>query len=105
MTHEELLELHRRHSDHCRCIMERKNKDYTGGEKAKDPFANFRAAETIGIHPIKGILLRMQDKIQRLNTFANDGKLSVENESSTDACHDLINYAILILGLIEDDES
>jgi len=104
MTHEELLQLHMQHTDHCRSIMERKNKDYTGGEEATDPFANFRAAKTIGLHPVKGILLRMQDKIQRLNTFTNDGKLSVENESATDACHDMINYAVLILGLIEDEE-
>ena len=103
MTHEELLELHYVTSVRCRRIMESKNKDYTGGSEACDPFANFRASETVGIHPIKGILLRMQDKIQRINSFANDGKLTVKEESVNDACEDIVNYAILIKAIASEE--
>jgi hypothetical protein len=87
----------------CRLIMAQKNRDYTGGSEASDPFANFVSSRSIGIHPVKGILLRCQDKIQRLNTFCNDGKLSVENESAEDACRDLLNYAVLMSAIIEDE--
>jgi hypothetical protein len=103
MTHENLLALHEDVSHHCRIIMAKKNRDYTGGSEASDPFANFVSSRSIGIHPVKGILLRCQDKIQRLNTFCNDGKLSVDNESAEDACKDLLNYAVLMLAIIEDE--
>ena len=83
--------------------MDVKNNDYSGGESAHDALANFKASESLGLHPITGLLLRMQDKLQRLKSFANDGKLAVPNESAEDACLDLVNYAILAKALIIDE--
>ncbi len=83
--------------------MDVKNNDYSGGEHAHDALANFKASESLGLHPITGLLLRMQDKLQRLKSFANDGKLAVPNESAEDACLDLVNYAILAKALIIDE--
>lgn len=79
----------------CHKIAIKKGNDYARGD---DPFANFRTSEAIGVKPIKGILIRMMDKIQRLNNYDVVGKL--DNESAEDAVMDIINYASLIGGLI-----
>ena len=83
--------------------MGKKNSDYTGGEKATDIFANFKAAKVLDIHPVKGILMRMMDKIQRIQSFTNDRKLQVPNESVDDACEDIINYAILAKAMLTEE--
>lgn len=83
----------------CHKIAIKKGNDYARGD---DPFANFRTAEAIGVKPIKGILIRMMDKIQRLNNYGVVGKL--DNESAEDAVMDIINYASLIGGLICEKE-
>lgn len=97
-----LLKLHEAACKKALKIMEVKNNDYSGGENAEDALANFKAATSLGLHPITGLLLRMQDKLQRLRSFAADGKLEVPNESAEDACIDLLNYAILAKALIEE---
>jgi hypothetical protein len=83
----------------CHKIAIKKGNDYARGD---DPFANFRTAEAIGVKPIKGILIRIMDKIQRLNNYGVVGKL--DNESAEDAVMDIINYASLIGGLICEKE-
>jgi hypothetical protein len=102
----------------CHKIAIKKGNDYARGD---DPFANFRTAEAIGVKPIKGILIRMMDKIQRLNNYGVVGKLDnesaedarlnnygvvgkLDNESAEDAVMDIINYASLIGGLICEKE-
>ncbi len=103
MTIEDLLELHEETCDKCRDIMAKKNNDYTGGKTAKDIFANFKASQILNIHPVKGILMRMVDKIQRIQSFTNDRKLEVPNESVYDACEDIINYAILAKAMLTEE--
>ena len=49
MTITELLELHDETCTKCKEIMERKNNDYTGGEKATDIFANFKASKVLDV--------------------------------------------------------
>jgi hypothetical protein len=98
MTAAELIELHAVTCRGCRDIMKAKNTDYCGG--SGDPFANFRISEMIGIHPALGILMRMTDKMQRIRSFVTNGTLAVKTESFEDACHDLINYSILLKGLL-----
>ena len=88
------------HDDLCqagKAIMAKKNHDYRGG--TGDPYANFRGASLLGINPVTGILLRMQDKIMRVKTFAEKGKLKVDNEGVKDALVDIVNYSVLIWGL------
>jgi hypothetical protein len=103
MTIKELLELHDKTCKSCKEIMGKKNSDYTGGERATDIFANFKASKVLDIHPVKGILMRMMDKIQRIQSFTNDHKLQVPNESVDDACEDIINYAILALAMLKEE--
>lgn len=92
----ELLEIHERTSEICRAVMRQKNSDYTGGTSKDDPFANFNMSSAFGVPPIIGILLRIGDKMRRIQSFANDGTLRVAGESVFDACEDIVNYAILI---------
>jgi hypothetical protein len=93
---EELLQIHEETSQKCREVMRRKNSDYTGGDSVDDPFANFNMSSAFGIDPVIGILLRIGDKMRRIQSFAADGALRVSGETVNDACEDIVNYAILI---------
>ena len=79
-------------------ILHAKNHDYTAG--SPDPFANFRLAELEGVDPVKGVMVRVSDKMQRLRAFIRSGKLLVKGESFEDAIHDIIGYMILIKGML-----
>jgi hypothetical protein len=89
-------EIHKSTCKKCLDIVRRKSNDYCGGSEMTDALLNFRSATALGLHPVTGILLRMQDKIMRLQSFTNDGDLQVKGESVMDSCDDLVNYAILI---------
>ena len=99
---EDVLNIHDSTCSAARAIIEEKNHDYTSG--SADPFANFRASQAIGVDPIVGICVRIIDKLPRLRTFAEQGKLKVKNESAADAVSDIINYAILAKGLIVEQQ-
>lgn len=97
---EKLLKLHEETCEGCRGIMRAKNHDYSSG--SHDPYANFRIAELFGLHPVTGILLRVTDKLQRIKSFVSTGELKVSGESVDDACDDIVNYAILMKGLLRE---
>lgn len=100
MHRDDLLKLHDETCAKARAIMESKNNDYTGGERATDALANFKSASALGLHPVTGLLLRTQDKLMRIRSFVADGSLRVTGETVTDACDDLLNYAILCKALL-----
>jgi hypothetical protein len=94
------------HDELCRAgkeIMMKKNHDYTGG--SGDPYANFRGSTSLGIPNITGILLRVQDKMMRIKTFEEKGELKVAGEGIKDALIDVINYMVLIGGLVKEIEN
>lgn len=103
MTIDELLKLHEDTCQESRDIMRAKNHDYTSG--SDDPFANFRASETLGVPGVVGILIRASDKFQRIRSFVEQGRLQVPNESVDDAIRDVVNYMILMRGLIIDQRT
>ena len=105
MDLKELLQLHIDTTDKCRLIMERKNNDYCGGRASVDALANFKTASALGLHPVTGLLLRMQDKLMRIKSFVNDGELRVTGETVEDACDDLVNYAVLCKALLQEEAS
>ena len=105
MKPETLFKLHEQTCKKTLDIMRAKNSDYCGGENTVDALANFKTAESLGLHPVTGLLLRMQDKLMRIKSFVNDGKLSVSGESVDDACEDLVNYAILAKALFIEERS
>lgn len=76
----------------------RKNNDYSRGS---DPFKNLRR------HEEYGVVVRMDDKISRLDSFFNpkySRTLAVTDESILDTAKDLANYAVLLVILHEDLE-
>lgn len=80
-------------------ISQKKNADYTGEDSC--PFANFTAVERNGIATTEqGFLTRMMDKMQRINSYAQQGKLEVADEKVEDTLQDLANYCILMSAYI-----
>lgn len=58
-----------------------------------DPFANVRASEDFGVEAWVGCMVRANDKMRRLQKYAQAGNLA--NESADDAFIDLAVYAII----------
>lgn len=71
-------------------LHDKKQEDY-GTED--DPFANVRSSIRFGVEPWRGALVRMGDKVTRLEQYAHRGTLS--NESFEDSLDDLAVYAII----------
>jgi len=82
-------------------VIRRKNEDYSYGD---DPFANFNKSKDVGIDPLAGLFLRMQDKQQRIAAFLQRGDLKVEGEGIEDAFMDTIGYSLLALGMLNFDK-
>src|SRR4051812_9095626 len=62
-----------------------------------DPYRNVRNSSDFGIVPWVGAMIRANDKVKRLQTFAYRGHLA--NESVEDSLIDLATYAIIALVL------
>jgi len=103
---ERLFSLHKTLTDRAFEIMESKNHDYRGGSDS-DPYANFRGSTLLSIHPAIGILLRMQDKMMRVKTYVEKKQLKVQTKGDTldDAVLDIINYSVLLLGMLTEDQN
>ena len=69
--------------------MKKKNHDYG------DAFAEYG---------VVGVLVRMGDKIKRLQTITNQKIILVDNESIRDTLLDLHNYSAMALMLLQEDE-
>jgi hypothetical protein len=52
----------------------------------------------------QGFLVRITDKVSRLSTFANAGKLIVDNEGYRDAILDIMNYCVLFSAYVKSKE-
>ena len=86
LTLDQLLEHHKNICQEALDIMEKKNHDYAG-KGGETPFANFERCEAMGVCSTEqGFLVRVIDKVSRLSTFVESGKLKVENESYNDVC-------------------
>lgn len=75
----------------------RKSYDYT---PAGNPLANFHRSERFGVPAWKGALVRIGDKMGRLEQLSS-GK-EPENESMRDTLVDTAVYALLTVLLLED---
>lgn len=79
-------------------LHDRKQADY-GSDS--DPFANVRASADWGIPGWVGALVRLSDKVKRLQAFARKGELA--NESAIDSMMDIAVYALIARVLYEQD--
>jgi len=75
-----------------------KRRDYSG---AGNPFDNFYKSEFFGVPAWKGALIRLSDKLSRIDQLAQKaGVGEVKDESLVDTVADAVNYACIILGLV-----
>jgi hypothetical protein len=73
-------------------LHDRKQEDYG---RTADPFANVRATEEWGMPGWVGAMMRLTDKVRRLQKFAQVGSLA--NESAEDSMRDIAVYALIAL--------
>ena len=74
-----------------------KSQDYGTGT---DPLANVRASQEWGIPAWIGAMVRLNDKVRRLQSMVRNGRLA--NESAEDSFRDIAVYAILAFILWEE---
>jgi len=67
-------------------LLQKKGNDYAGAE---DCLANLRRFGLLGI------IVRLSDKISRLENLAKGGELQVKDESIADTLTDIANYCYL----------
>lgn len=98
-TREKLLAAHRLICESARRVMVGKNSDYALEDY---PYKNLEStAAFTRVSTEEGILVRMGDKMSRLGVLldpSNSGP-AVKDESIDDTLLDLINYAILLMGV------
>lgn len=78
-------------------LHDKKQADYG---RDNDPFANVRASEEWGVPAWIGAMVRLTDKVRRLQRFAQRGSLM--NEGAEDSLRDIAVYAIIALVLLEE---
>lgn len=81
----------------CAELHAKKGADYG---KVGDPFANVRASQEFGVAPWLGSVIRGNDKMSRLKSFATTGTL--ENEGVEDSLQDNVNYMAIALVLFRE---
>lgn len=102
MTRDDLIRNHETLCNTARELMKKKNADYAG-RNGVEPFANFTRVESMGICSTeRGMLVRITDKMSRLSSFVESGKLEVANESFEDTIVDVINYMVLLHSYVKD---
>lgn len=79
----------------------KKSADYGS---ASDPLANIRnGAKFVGIEPWRAAMVRLSDKVTRLETYCRTGSLTFE--SFEDTLIDLASYALLTLLMHSEDQN
>lgn len=73
-----------------------KQSDYGASD---DPFANVRASEEWAIPGWQGAMIRLNDKVRRLQSLARKGHLA--NEAAIDSFMDIAVYALIARVLYE----
>ena len=80
-------------------VYEAKDSDYSATGL---PMGNLRKCEDAGIDAWRGCLVRIGDKMSRLENFLNEKDYKVVSEKAEDTIVDLANYAILMSCLVEE---
>ncbi len=73
-------------------IVEKKGHDYAAGD---DPFRTFRMSTLLGVTVERAILIRIMDKLGRINSLL-DHPAQVKDESISDTLIDAINYLAIL---------
>jgi hypothetical protein len=81
-------------------IVKKKNGDYA---EQDDAFKNFRYCEMFGVDVPRGILVRVSDKLARVNNLLKRDA-QVADEKITDTLLDAINYLAILKAYLEKGE-
>jgi len=101
MTNERALALQSDIIEGALAILMKKRADYSGPD---DPFRNFRKSELFGVEPWRGVLIRMTDKMSRIESIMEaGGVIHVTDEKLFDVFCDLVNYTCILAGLCEEE--
>jgi hypothetical protein len=87
--------------DNMQKVYEAKDNDYSATGL---PMGNLRKCEDAGIDAWRGCLVRIGDKMSRLENFINEKQYQVIAEKAEDTIIDLANYAILCFCLVEENK-
>ena len=85
--------------DNMQSVYEAKDNDYSATGL---PMGNLRKCEEAGIDAWRGCLVRIGDKMSRLENFLKEKEYLVISEKAEDTVIDLANYAILMSCLLEE---
>lgn len=85
--------------ENMQAVYEAKDSDYSATGL---PMGNLRKCEDAGIEAWRGCLVRIGDKMSRLENFLKEKEYLVISEKAEDTVIDLANYAILMTCLIEE---
>ena len=88
--------------DNMQLVYEAKDNDYSATGL---PMGNLRKCEDAGIDAWRGCLVRIGDKMSRLENFLKEKEYLVISEKAEDTVVDLANYAILMSCLLEELKS
>jgi hypothetical protein len=88
--------------DNMQAVYEAKDNDYSATGL---PMGNLRKCEEAGIDAWRGCLVRIGDKMSRLENFLKEKEYLVISEKVEDTVIDLANYAILMSCLLEEIKS
>jgi hypothetical protein len=107
-TLENVLKIHEEICDEARSIIEMKGHDYNREQqKGGDTLFNMRVASLLGIvdNPCQGILVRLSDKFQRLNSLTKNPSVNpkVTNEAILDTVKDIVNYVVYLKIFYEEE--
>ena len=94
-TRNDLLMIHKQLCEEAYDLMSKKNQDYA---QADSPFANFEAAESIGVSGKDSLLARFVEKLRRIANLMHRQGQHVVAETLRDTCRDAINFVVLCYG-------
>jgi len=89
-TKNNIIDLHETLSKKARALMAKKSHDYASDA---DPLRNFRRFGGYGV------VVRLGDKISRLESFEEQQELLVSDETIEDSVLDILNYAVIYYAL------
>lgn len=79
-------------------------KKRAGYSPGADPFKNFRQSEMFGIDPIRGILVRVMDKISRIASLLENPDNDKVGESLRDTMMDGGNYLLIAVAVMDEQK-
>jgi hypothetical protein len=71
-----------------------------GYGRAADAWANFRRAENMGMAPVHGIVLRLGDKMSRMENLVRDASNDLIGEGLDKEAEDVAGYANILRCLL-----